>query len=655
MTRFPSNYSTFKRITTRLRLALVLVAVTTGVLWLVSVHQARKIMKTYDQLSEIALPMLRQAEQMQQGLTSLTTVVGQINTLPLDQDTKEGGNTIAAISASLRSSLQNLHEFEDVHPEIIQLDSNLDRVEAASLEMLTDRTLLQELDQSMHQHRQDITRIHRHTQQILENLTLDISSRTTALINGLNDQPSTRQEQVEEVFATLVLPSLTISKLSFELDRVVALVQASSTGSTSTPPDRSAVLAQSSLKRIVSQLSALAQGPERRELSTHVAQLRSILHGDKGIFAQLETQKEVQKSYELHRITQQVQTADTTRLTSNLVARSHAIVQQASSGLRGAILNILWTLVIAVSIGMVVIFFTNYSIIERQFSRRILKLNHSVLAIARGDLDHPVPSIGPDELGDMANALVVFKENAEALRDSNDELEKFAYIAAHDLRSPLRAIRELCSWTLEDDENQLTPESHAYLTLLEERAIRLNRHLSDLLSYVQVGHISAEAREVDLEKLIREQLELQDINKRFTLEYTGLSQPIFAPSEALKTICSNLLSNVVKHHDREFGKIAVFTTLSDTSLCLEITDDGGGIAPRYHEQVFDLFQTLKSRDEVEGSGLGLAIIKKLVKSQRGTISLASTPDICRGTTITVNLPLGSRTARQDQPSHAQAA
>ncbi|HMQ55446.1 MAG TPA: ATP-binding protein, partial [Anaerolineae bacterium] len=92
----------------------------------------------------------------------------------------------------------------------------------------------------------------------------------------------------------------------------------------------------------------------------------------------------------------------------------------------------------------------------------------------------------------------------------------------------------------------------------------------------------------------------------------------------LELVFRNLLQNAIKHHHRPHGQIQV--TARDLGAYIEFTvqDDGPGIDPAYHERVFQLFQTLRPRDEVEGSGIGLAIVKKTVETQGGTISLSST-------------------------------
>jgi signal transduction histidine kinase len=98
------------------------------------------------------------------------------------------------------------------------------------------------------------------------------------------------------------------------------------------------------------------------------------------------------------------------------------------------------------------------------------------------------------------------------------------------------------------------------------------------------------------------------------------------------------------HHDKDRGTITVQSEIARNTLVLSVTDDGPGIASRYQEQVFELFQTLKPRDEVEGSGLGLAIVAKLAARHDGSVAVHSDPAHARGCRFVVHLPLRKNAA-----------
>jgi signal transduction histidine kinase len=91
----------------------------------------------------------------------------------------------------------------------------------------------------------------------------------------------------------------------------------------------------------------------------------------------------------------------------------------------------------------------------------------------------------------------------------------------------------------------------------------------------------------------------------------------------LEHVLRNLIDNAIKHHDKASGEVVVSGNRVGDAVEFLVRDDGPGILPRFHEKIFQLFQTLKRRDEVEGSGMGLAVVKKLVEQQNSCISVRS--------------------------------
>jgi signal transduction histidine kinase len=87
-----------------------------------------------------------------------------------------------------------------------------------------------------------------------------------------------------------------------------------------------------------------------------------------------------------------------------------------------------------------------------------------------------------------------------------------------------------------------------------------------------------------------------------------------------------LVNNAIKHHDRPNGRVRISATEFKDMVEFTVADDGPGIDPAFHERIFQMFQTLRPRDQVEGSGIGLAVVEKIVSSVGGTISVESTPE-----------------------------
>jgi len=94
----------------------------------------------------------------------------------------------------------------------------------------------------------------------------------------------------------------------------------------------------------------------------------------------------------------------------------------------------------------------------------------------------------------------------------------------------------------------------------------------------------------------------------------------------LEQVLRNLINNAIKHHDKQNGEVVLSGKRVGDVVEFCVRDNGPGIAPQFHDKIFQLFQTLKRRDEVEGSGMGLAVVKKLVEQQNGRITVHSRGD-----------------------------
>lgn len=209
------------------------------------------------------------------------------------------------------------------------------------------------------------------------------------------------------------------------------------------------------------------------------------------------------------------------------------------------------------------------------------------------------------------------------LERSNKELNDFAYVASHDLKAPLRGIMQLANWIEEDSKDQLEEQSKEFLTLMQNRVSRLERLLDDLLAYSRVGRKQGNFKTVDTTSLAHDIFQLLDPPEGFTLTCQNCLPTFVTLSVPFEQLLRNLISNAIKHHDKTEGTIHISATIDTQGFQFVVSDDGPGIPPEQHDRVFGIFQTLKSRDEVEGSGMGLAIVKKLLDNYQCQIHIES--------------------------------
>lgn len=237
----------------------------------------------------------------------------------------------------------------------------------------------------------------------------------------------------------------------------------------------------------------------------------------------------------------------------------------------------------------------------------------------------------------VARDITALKKVQKKLELANQELEKFSYIASHDLKAPLRGIDNLAQWIEEDLEATMTEETKSRMVLLRSRVKRLENMLRDILEYSRAGHIVETPQEIDLNELLPGIIDGLALSESFTLSVPRDFPSIFSPLTPLEQIFSNLLTNSVKHHDQAAGKIDISWKQLGDYIEFAVKDDGPGIPEEHHERVFTMFQTLKSRDVTEGSGLGMSIIEKLVEQQGGAVRIESEKSE-RGTTVVFTWP-----------------
>jgi PAS domain S-box-containing protein len=224
----------------------------------------------------------------------------------------------------------------------------------------------------------------------------------------------------------------------------------------------------------------------------------------------------------------------------------------------------------------------------------------------------------------------------EELKRSNKELNDFAYVASHDLKAPLRGIMQISSWIEEDIADFANDETKSNLTLLMSRTSRLESLLEDLLSYSRIGRNQDDIKTIDVKKLILNIFDLQNPPKNVSIVCQETLPEITTYLVPLETIFRNLISNAIKHKNDGDLVITISADEYPTYYRFSVEDNGPGIPEKHHQKIFELFKTLKPRDEVEGSGMGLAIIKKLLDYQKCVINVKS--DGSNGTCFSFTWP-----------------
>ena len=208
------------------------------------------------------------------------------------------------------------------------------------------------------------------------------------------------------------------------------------------------------------------------------------------------------------------------------------------------------------------------------------------------------------------------RSNAE-LAQMNIELDNFVYTASHDLRAPLTGVSSIVQWILEDDR-ALSGESRERLGLILGRIERLKQLLTDIRDYARSddGDVPAGPR-LSAATLVANVAATAHVPPGFSIRGDPSLEPIQVQRVPLEQVLHNLVNNAIKHHDRPAGSVTVSVEHSAPWLRFSVIDDGPGIPEEYRESIFEMFKTLKPRDEVEGSGMGLALVRKIVGRMGG--------------------------------------
>ncbi|VBB05419.1 Hypothetical protein LUCI_0628 [Lucifera butyrica] len=225
---------------------------------------------------------------------------------------------------------------------------------------------------------------------------------------------------------------------------------------------------------------------------------------------------------------------------------------------------------------------------------------------------------------DLSGKRQELENSMVTLEKRNRELDQFAYVASHDLKAPLRAIANLSQWMEDDLGPVITGETRRHMELLRGRVKRMENLIEGILQYSRVGRIVTGAEPVDVEEMVQDIVQELEPLGGLSVRIEGSLPVITAERVRLRQVFANLIGNAVKYHNRPVGgNVVIAGKREDSCYAFTVADDGPGIAPVYHEKIFEMFQTLQPRDRVESTGVGLALVKKIVEGQGGQITVHS--------------------------------
>ncbi len=227
-------------------------------------------------------------------------------------------------------------------------------------------------------------------------------------------------------------------------------------------------------------------------------------------------------------------------------------------------------------------------------------------------------------------------KTVQELKKTNQELKNFAHITAHDLKSPLRGIGSISDRLIRKYNDNLDDEGKNQLRLLITRVKRMSEFIDGILRYSSIGQVVEEKQQIDVNVLLDEIIVEIDVPENFKIAVKRPLPVVFYNRLRLKQVFQNLISNAVKYTDKPNGLINIDCADDGNFWKFSVEDNGCGIKEQYFEKIFEIFQTLVSRDKTESTGIGLTIVKKIVELNGGSVWVTSV--VGQGSTFFFTLP-----------------
>lgn len=249
-------------------------------------------------------------------------------------------------------------------------------------------------------------------------------------------------------------------------------------------------------------------------------------------------------------------------------------------------------------------------------------------------------AIAGHDITDRKLAEKQLKESFDNLKKSNEDLELFAHVAAHDLQEPIRTIVAFSQMLLAEHGDGISPVAEKYLRNIEHAGLRMHHLVSDLRKYSDVRARESSRELTDLEGVLGFALK----NLQVAIQETGASitqDPLpTVPVQRIQIVqvFQNLIENAIKFRKKGISPVIHISAVpGDDMWQFAIEDNGIGIQHQYYEKIFVLFERLDHRDDYFGTGLGLALCTRIIERHGGRIWVKS--EIGKGSTFYFTLPM----------------
>ncbi|OCB78476.1 PAS domain S-box protein [Flavobacterium crassostreae] len=226
------------------------------------------------------------------------------------------------------------------------------------------------------------------------------------------------------------------------------------------------------------------------------------------------------------------------------------------------------------------------------------------------------------------------KENLiHDLAKTNKELEDYAQIVSHDLKSPLRSINSLISWIKEENETNFEAQTIKYFSLIEHKVEKMDHLIEGILTYSKIDKEATRREKVNTHEIVSSIIDIIHVPEHISITIQNPLPIIKADRFRIQQLFQNLIGNAVNYIDKEVGLVAISSEESATHYVFAVKDNGVGMPKEIHDKIFETFKAYTNSKH--STGLGLSIVKKIVTFYKGEIWLESEEG--KGTTFFVKL------------------
>lgn len=226
-----------------------------------------------------------------------------------------------------------------------------------------------------------------------------------------------------------------------------------------------------------------------------------------------------------------------------------------------------------------------------------------------------------------------------ALERSNQSLQEFAYVASHDLQEPLRTVASFTQLLQKRYAGQLDAQADEFIGFAVDGAKRMQQLINDILQYSRVTTHGKTFERVAIQGAVERAvtaLQGRIAERSAAIVVVGSLPTVTGDPAQLSQLFLNLIGNAIKYNQDGRPRVEISARRDGERWVLRVADNGIGIDPQYHEQIFRIFTRLHTRDEYEGTGIGLALCRRILERHRGRIWLESSEG--NGTSIFFTLP-----------------